>query len=187
MVSNNELKNKYLEYQKALLSYSAFVYMLHVVNEFVSDSVKKLVEAKAQIIGKMDRSIEFIGVLIQPDDKASILLLQEKLHRLGRNASEDEIKKLYGEFNWMACLDIHNKPWTYQQFADNMKIMLSSNAEKKYSVSYEEAIDELQLDSNEKELIAVAKKLAYLKDARDDYRRKGIFLPRKCLKKWGGG
>ncbi len=112
VVSNRELKNKYLEYQKTSLNYGAFVYMLHVVNEFVAESVKKLVEDKSQRIGKTDKSIEYIGVLIQPDDKASILLLQQKLHKLGHNASEDDLEKLYNEFNWMACLDIHNKPWT---------------------------------------------------------------------------
>ncbi len=183
--SNHELKNKYLEYQKTLLNYGAFVYMLHVVNEFVSESVKKLVEDKSKLVGKKDKSIEYIGVLIQPDDKASILLLQQKLRQLGRNASDNEMKKLYDEFNWMACLDIHNRPWTYEQFVDNMKIMLSSNLEKKYSVSYEEVIEELKLDHDEKELIAIAKKLAYLKDARDDYRRKGVFFAQKMFEEIG--
>ncbi|MBI4176771.1 MAG: hypothetical protein HY516_00225 [Candidatus Aenigmarchaeota archaeon] len=159
--------------------------MLHVVNEFVSESVKKLVDDKSQRIGKSDKSIEYIGVLIQPDEKASTLLLQEKLRNLGRDASEDDMKKLYDEFNWMACLDIHNRPWTYEQFVGNMKIMLSSNPDKKYGVSCDQASEELKLDPNEKELIVIARKLAYLKDARDDYRRKGVFFAQKMFEELG--
>ena len=63
--------------------------------------------------------------------------------------------------------------------------MLSSNIEKKYSISFEKAIRELQLDPDEKELISIAKKLAYLKDARDDYRRKGVFFAQKMFEEIG--
>lgn len=95
------------------------------------------------------------------------------------NLSEAEKSEVYKKFQWIPCLDIHNRPWTKEEFSSHINEF--KKAEKKLPISYEVFIEQIKPSQNEKLILDVAKKLTYLKDLKDDFRRQGIFYGQKLF------
>ena len=171
--TNIELIKIYKEYQKVGLRYAFFIWTAYFLNEFAAERARKLVEAKAE----KEKMHDYLDAALAPLKRAGILELTNIVST--EKLSENKIKNLYKKYSWIPCLDIHNKPWTFNEFKNHLKDFRKNI--QKNRMSYGEAIKGLNLYKKEKDILDTAKLFAYIKDARDDFRRKGIFYIQSSL------
>lgn len=171
--TGRELAKIYIKYQKIGLRYAFFIWAAYFLNEFAAERARKLVEAKSE----KESIHDYLDAVLAPVKRAAILELTniastEKLN-------ENKIKKLYKKYSWIPCLDIHNRPWTFNEFKNHLKGF--RKGVQKARMGYSEAIKGLRLDKKEKSILDTARSFAYIKDYRDDFRRKGIFYIQSSL------
>jgi phosphohistidine swiveling domain-containing protein len=143
-LSNTELKEIYLEYQKTALTYAYFVWAGHLLATHHREKGKSIVKDER---------------MLNPTKKSTVLLMQEKAVSI---KTEEEILAFHKEYSWLPCLDIWNAPWSIeaaQEFVNGIKLP----PRKEVPI----AIDET---------ILMVQELGFIMDARDDYRRRAIFL-----------
>ena len=171
--TNMELIKIYKEYQKVGLRYTFFIWAAYFLNEFAAERARKLIEAKAE----KEKMYDYLDAALAPLKRAGILELTNIVST--EKLSENKIKNLYKKYIWIPCLDIQNKPWTFNEFKNHLKDFRKNI--QKSRMSYSEAIKGLDLDKKEKAILDTAKLFAYIKDYRDDFRRKGIFYIQSSL------
>lgn len=168
-----ELIMAYEKYQKICVRYTFFIWAAYFLNEFAAEMARKLIEAKA----RGEKMHEYLDAALVPSKRAAILELTNIVST--RKLSDTKIKSLYKKYSWIPCLDIHNEPWTYEEFKNHLNDF-RKNAQNN-RIRYTEAVKQLKLNKKEKKILDDAKLFAYIKDARDDFRRKGIFYIQSSL------
>jgi phosphohistidine swiveling domain-containing protein len=174
--SDVELKDMYLEYQKTSLRYAPFIWIQFLINNFFAERAKEIIASK--VSGNEKRLNELYAVALKPQKKAASV----RLHEIGsnwENMSRAERNRLYEEFKWLPCLDIHNKPWTKKEFSSHLSEFEKPG--KAPSTSYGSVIEKIKPSVKEKQLLDIARRLAYLKDLKDDFRRQGVFHGRSLF------
>lgn len=170
-LSNNQLIQKYNRYLKILDTYSAYLWQGFYLNEFASGKGKNILALK-----NLDKEIydQVVQTLFTPVKRIGILKLQDYLRKVKRNKKLNEkiIKKLLKEYAWMPCLDIQNNPWTKRDLLHLYKTLEQSNSK---SLSMAKARSLARLTQEEISFFKLVKEFSYVKDARDEYRRKAVF------------
>lgn len=166
--SANELITIYNQYQKICVRYTFFIWGAYFLNEFAAERARKLIEKKATTSEKLH---DYLDAVLTPLKRASILELTYIVST--KKLNENDARRLYKKYNWIPCLDIHNKPWTFEEFRNHLKDFRKNI--QKTRMSYSEALKQLNVNKKERKILDTAKLFAYIKDLRDDFRRKGIF------------
>ncbi len=173
--SNGELKELYIEYLKKNLRYGPFIWMQFIINNFFADESKEIITGK---LGKDDKNLpDFIEIAIKPGKKAASIQLNE-IAAGWEKFTSDEKDGIYEKFKWLPCLDIHNRPWTKEEFFSHVNEFRKM---ENPSMDYEELIKKLRPTKKEKQILNATKRLSYLKDLKDDFRRRGIFFAQKLF------
>ncbi|MBU0456925.1 MAG: hypothetical protein KKD75_02160 [Nanoarchaeota archaeon] len=157
-----KLKDLFLEYQKIALDYTCIIWITFLLNEYWSEKGHKLINTQDDKVKE---------ALFRPVKRSTVLIMQEEASRIKGN--DEEIKKFWSKYKWISCLDLQNKPWSLkdvEDYVNNLKL-----GEKYEKLDFEEAAQKANLSDDEKEMFQMIKELGYIKDARDDYRRKGVF------------
>ena len=171
--SNNELRKKYIDYQRANLKYAPFIWVQFIINDLFANYATEIIRLRC---AENDKNInEFIGVILAPYKKASPAKLI-KIADSWKKLSAIEKEKIYKKFQWLPCMDLHNKPWAKEEFFSHIKDF--KNPTKKDVLSYGQLMKKNRFTVEEKNIINIAKRLAYLKDLKDDFRRQGTFYAR---------
>lgn len=174
--SNSELKEMYLDYVNKNIGYGPFIWIQFIINNFFADKTKEIIENK---IGADNKGLhDFIEVALKPDKKAAAIQLNGISSRWEK-LDEIERSQMHEKFQWVPCLDIHNRPWTKEEFFSHISEFKTTN--KTLSITYGELIGKLNLSKEEKKILDAAKRLAYLKDLKDDFRRQGVFYGQKLF------
>ena len=167
--SNAKLAYLYRKYQTVLLEYSAYLWM-----GFFLAQGPQIARAKDIIDRRAVSDPNISTALLRPSKLSSILSLQQHLgelklkkHKLGKN----ERGRILKRYAWLPCLDIHNDPWTSRDL-DNFFSDLKPVAEQ---MTYLKAAKLANLSKNEMQVFKTARELIYVKDMRDEYRRRGIY------------
>jgi phosphoenolpyruvate synthase/pyruvate phosphate dikinase len=162
-LSNSELKELYEEYSQAQLPYSTLIWTSFIINNLVS---KKASDILSKYFKGKENEAELYKVALNPSKKAAVLQMQEDISG-GQNIDE-----LYEKYKWVSCLDLHNEPWTKDEFVEyigNLKPL------EEMPMSYSKILEDFNITDKDKEVIDIAKGFAYLKDVKDDFRRQAIF------------
>ena len=168
--SSNELKKLYLDYQKKSLRYAPFIWIQFIINNFFADKAKEiLVEKLGQDNPKL---YDFYEVIVKPSQKAASIRLGEVAAKW-KELNYEEKNQAYENFKWIPCLDIHNRPWTKEEFSSHVSEFVKE--EKELIASSEHVLEEVNPSAKEKRTLEIARSLTYLKDLKDDFRRQGVF------------
>lgn len=174
--SNGELKKMYLDYLKKNLEYGPFIWMQFIINNFFADRAKGIITKK---FGKDNKNLfDYIEVALKPERKAASIKLNEIAAKWGKLTGAEKAKT-HENFKWLPCLDIHNKPWTKEEFFFHINEF--KKIEKNLSVTYETLIKEIKPSKKERRILDIAKRLSYLKDLKDDFRRQGVMYGQKLF------
>ncbi len=166
--SNDQLKLLYMDYLKKNYAYCPFVWVQFIINNFFAEKAKEIITNKIE----EDKAYAYIEVTLKPEQKAASIQLNEIASKWETLDNQEKIE-VYESFRWIPCLDIHNKPWTREEFISHIGDF--KKIEKLQQVTYEALLKELELSKKEILIIEIARKLSYLKDLKDDFRRQGIF------------
>ena len=171
--SYKELANIYDQYQKTCVRYTFFIWAAYFLNEFAAERARNLVEAKAE----KEKMHGYLDAVLVPLKRAAILELTHIVST--EKLNENKIKKLYKKYSWIPCLDIQNNPWSLDEFRNHLSDFRKNI--QKTRMSYNAAIKKLKISKKEKCVLDDARLFAYIKDSRDDFRRKGIFYIQNSL------
>ena len=167
---NTELIEIYRKYQYLCVRYSTFIWTIYFINDHIAEQVRKIIMSHTK-----DPNTHYAAIF-KPIKKAGILQLKSKV--VGANITESQARSLYKKFKYIPCLEIQNPPWSFREFKSHLSEFKKSSPEQQ---SYNDVVKELQINQSEKKILKAARIFAYLKDFRDDFRRKGIFYIRSSL------
>ncbi len=173
-LTDKELLSIYQDYQDKLFRYSVFAWTSFILNNFVSERATKIMD---KYINKFNRTTErqnILDSLFQPEKRAEILELQYKIEKLAGKPNSKEFNSLFESYKWLSCLDIHNKPWTKEEFRKHIQSFKKTKA--RIIKPFSAYAKELEVSKPDLEYLQIANKFVYIKDARDDYRRQGVYL-----------
>jgi phosphohistidine swiveling domain-containing protein len=166
--SNKDLIKLYLTYQKSSLKYAPFIWIQFIINNFFADKAKEILTLKLGGGKELQDLLEFV---FRPAQKAASIQLSD-IALDWNKMNLKEKTKAYEEFKWIPCLDIHNPPWTKAEFFSHIREFSQNKKDGPSSVS---SLGHLNLSKQERKTLDIAKKLSYLKDLKDDFRRQGVF------------
>lgn len=168
-LTNSELLSVFQDHQKKRFKYSTFAWSAFILNNYVADRA-------VTILNKYSEKQEIHDALFHPEKKTAVLALQHEVEKHSGNLTNKQFEELYEKFKWLSCLDIHNKPWTKEEFRIHIKSFTTPS--HKSEVPFEKFADELKVSKSDLEYLLMAKRFVYIKDARDDYRRESVFYTR---------
>ena len=179
-LSNKELYNLYLDYQQKLLLYCVFVWAGFILNNFVAEKANNILE-KYLLNLDSDRKSQIIKSIFRPIKKAAALEFQGEAIEFMKNPFPQELHKLYLKYRWMPCLDIHNTPWSEKEFKKEINSFELENNKTQEIIEGKD----IKLNIKDKPFTEMARRFAYIMDARDDFRRKGVFNARSFFREIG--
>ena len=172
--SNKELKKIYLDYQKHAVKYTSFIWTAYILNNIFSEMARQVIH---NCLGEKE-SHKYYDVVFAPIKEASIIKLASLINRIPK-INNKSVERLYDKFKWISCLDIHNPPWTIKQFVAHAKQLKKDKKTSK--LQYKSFLKKFKIKSEDKRLLDLAKRFAYIKDLRDDFRRKAVFYAQSSL------
>lgn len=166
--SHKDLISLYQEYEEALILYSAYLWMGYLLNNSYTQQAKTLLDNKA-----FDQRDAVEAALLSPKQRSGILELQYELSKLKRSESilsPKTLKTILQTYSWMSCLDIQNSPWS----AQDLELFFANIKPSTPPILFDTAADLAHLSVEEKRFFRSVRELVYVKDMRDEYRRKGV-------------
>ncbi len=172
-LSDKELLSLFFDHQDKRDKYSVFAWSAFILNNYVADRATAILDKYISENNRESEKQEIHNSLFHPDKNAAVFQLQYEVEKCNGKLSEKQFEDLFNKFKWLSCLDIHNKPWTKEEFRNHIKSFTSLSSKK--PVSFKKIANELNISKEALEYLLMAKRFVYIKDARDDYRRKSVF------------
>ena len=180
---NKKLLSLFLEHREKRNRYSVFAWSAFILNNYISDKATKIIDSYIVKYRKKAQKQELYDSLFAPEKKAAVLELQYLVQKKNGKLTAGEFNKLYEKFKWLSCLDIQNKPWTKEEFRQHIKPLASASS--KEIIPFAKIIQQLKFKRNDLEYLFMAKRFVYIKDARDDFRREGVFYSQSLFNEIG--
>lgn len=172
-LTNKELKQLYQNYQNKLYLYSTFAWSAFILNNYVAERAISILDAYINRVKKENDKQNIHDSLFHSEKRAAALQLQYEVEKNNGKLTKQRFLDLYERFKWLSCLDIHNKPWTKEEFREYIKPFIKSQLKR--DIKFEKIAEELKIKKRDLEYLLMAKRFVYIKDARDDYRRQGVY------------
>ncbi|MEX1014593.1 MAG: PEP-utilizing enzyme [Candidatus Paceibacterota bacterium] len=171
-LSDDKLFDLFLRFNNLWKDYSTLMsWIALILNNQASEEVKKIIKSK--IDPKNENFDKYLTSALEPSDKSSILLLKEKVKNIPKE-NRKKLLKVFEEFKWFPCFDITDNPWKKEDFFEFVNNIERTEPKEKFSL--EQIENNLNLSKQEKNRIKLAQDIIYLKDLRDDYRRKSMYF-----------
>ena len=171
--TDRDLLRDYLLYQNVLLRYSVFPWSAFILNNYVSEKAAAIIDGYIAKHKRQKNKQSIHDSLFRPEKRAAVLQLQYDVEKHNGKVSNALLDKLYQQYKWLSCLDLHNKPWTKAEFTQHIASFQKSP--KKKELSFSKVLKDLRIAKKDSDYLTMAKRFVYIKDARDDFRRQGIY------------
>ena len=171
-LSNKGFLKLFLEHRDKKDKYSVFAWSAFILNNYVAQRATDILDKYIKKVGRESEKQEIIDSLFKPEKRAAILQLQYEVEKYEGKPPKAILDDLYSRFKWLSCLDLHNRPWTKEEFKKQIKSFTKTPAKKE--IAFSKYSKELKINSNDLEYLQIAKRFVYIKDARDDFRREGV-------------
>ncbi|MBR9699196.1 hypothetical protein GOV09_01950 [Candidatus Woesearchaeota archaeon] len=152
---NDELKQIILDYYPKAIDYTCILWVGFLLNQYWTEANTK------------DFSEDVRKSMLIPAKKTTVMKMQEEASKISPN-DPDKIAEFMKKYQWIPCLDIHHKPW---KMRDATAYIITHT-----ELPSEQFITEPESD---KEFFTMVRELVYIKEVRDDFRRKGVFYIQK--------
>jgi len=174
-LTNRKLLELYSEYQGKLFRYSVFIWTAFILNNFVAEKAMAILKPYLRSKSEEEKQ-RILNILFQPIKKAAVLKLQEAVETRHGKFTPKEFERLYENYKWLSCLDLHNEFLTKEKFKDFIKDFHKKQIGKQ--ISFKQIVKNLKIKKKDLDYLLMTKRLIYIKDARDDFRRQGIYYIR---------
>lgn len=175
--SSEELLSYYRGYQARAVRYCAYIWLTYVVNELIGRKVDKVM---SQYVRNADERGELLSRLMVPEERSAVHQ-RRTLARQIDLSDESAKKELFGRFSWLPCLDLHNEPETFGSFAEVLEKEARGKVAPNSELTPEVILERLELSESDGWLLDAARRFVFIKDVRDDFRRRGVYYIRSSL------
>ncbi len=158
-MDNLDLLSIYEAFYEWLTVYQIPLFLVFLLNEYWSEKLNDELDTDDDLVRQ---------ALFRPSKKSTVIKMQEEV----MNLKEEDVESFWNKYKWIPCLDIQYNPWTL----DDVKEYVSNIAEMSVKrMGFAEAVKKAGLKSSQVEQFKMMKELGYMKDVRDDYRRRAMF------------
>lgn len=171
--SDKALLQKLLDYKEKQDMYSVFAWSAFILNNYVADRATAILDSYIIKYKKENEKQIIYDSLFRPEKRAAILQLQYEVAKRKGKLTDEEFEKLFNIYKWLSCLDIHNAPFTKEEFANQIE-PFGTFSEKKI-VPFATYMRQFMITQKDAQYLHMAKRFVYIKDARDDFRRESVF------------
>jgi len=176
------LKSAYLDYWKAWLDYTSALWFSFLANEVFADGVRQLVERKYKQ-NKPTASLQnLLATALTPSKTAQTVEITLEAFKAKQDGSPQALENFRKKFEWFPCNDLKFEPLAIEQ-AKKIVSEASEPAPKPRKIDLN---TELALSEEEQEYLKLASQYFYIKDWRDEFRRKGVFYALPLFKAIAG-
>lgn len=180
-LNNLEILEHYKKFRRIWEVYTSHLWTTFWASVTFSEKAERWLNKKSNGIDK-DVFKKLVSYASKPSQEASIMKLNNKLAKLKREYNEEELNKILEEYRWIPCLDLHNNCWDKEHLIEYFNQYQTQENE---DFSLEEIEEEFKLNEEELRIVKLNKRLAYVRDLRDEYRRQGIYHIQKLYKEIG--
>ncbi|MFC1598136.1 PEP-utilizing enzyme [Patescibacteria group bacterium] len=193
--SPEQLSKMYEKYDRAYLDFfNTAIWIPFIVEPLINEDADAELKKLSERRGLQDRYEEFFDAIFLPEKKNAVTQEREDLLKIVQaveegGLGEEEIRQRLEEhtnkYCWIPCYDIYDKPWTEVDFKQSHEDASQSDwqdelqrikdVERRHE-QFVKALDELQCDERLRTLFTITHELTFIKDERDDFRRRGSFL-----------
>ena len=180
------------------------IWICFATEPLVAEEVEKILQRVLKRVEKENEFNKWFEIIFTPEEKNSVSVMQEELLVLAIDVKEskkdylEELKGITEEFGFIPCYDVIDAPWDYDYFEKELRIFLKKDlntlvseldelskrpAEAKQN--FADFLASIEMKQEEKELFIMAHDLIFIKDERDDYRRRGSCLGRPLFEEIG--
>lgn len=177
-LTNEKLCLLYQDYQEKIFLYSIFVWTAFILNNYVAERATVILDKYIRRNKREQERQDILNALFRPQRKTAILSLQDEILKYHGELRGKRFDKLHEKYKWLSCLDIHNKPWSKQEFKEHINSLSTVTSSKK-EIPFIQYANQLQIETADLDYLLMAQRFVYIKDARDDYRRQGVFYTLK--------
>ena len=171
-ISNEELIRDLKEYYTVWIVYTLYLWTVFNIGEAFCQQASAYITTKAQKLGKNELLSKYLAYLAAPSQRCSVLVLNDTITHLKKQNKKIDLRKLLEEYQWIPWGDLQAHLWTLK----DIKEYVDSHAQTVESlIDFEVMKKELKLNEKEIEMVKINKDLAYLRDLRDDFRRRAVF------------
>lgn len=175
-LNDKELLLLFFDYQDKQDKYSVFAWSAFILNNYVADRATAIIDKYISGNNRESDKQKIHDSLFHPDKNAAVFQLQYEIGKGNGKLTKKQFENLFNKFQWLSCLDIHNKPWTKEEFRNHIQSFTSLSAKK--LISFRKIAREMKISKLDLEYLLMAKRFVYIKDVRDDYRRESVFYAR---------
>lgn len=155
--TNTELGKRLDLFLARFSHYGGYLWVTFYINELMNEKVSAVIQSCP--LSERDKE-QLLEYAVSPSDPASIMLL-------AHSAEHKKIEDLIKDFDWLTTFDVHNEIATEDDIRERMMgttNTLPLNAPDAFGLVAQEI----------KDTILFSRQMTYLKDVRDDFRRKAI-------------
>ncbi len=199
-LSNEELAELYDIFIHHQEHFNAPIWIPFSTEPLLADAAQAALVCVLERANNMSEYQYWFDVIFSPDEQNAISTFQQEIcslalaikkNDLGDEAREKESERLARMFGFIPCYDVIDPPWNPVDMKKELSVILEKSEEeigKEYrerTFRCEKIRDAFQrfftiffLEDRERELLAMVHDLVFIKDERDDYRRRGSFFGR---------
>ncbi|MFA4818876.1 MAG: PEP-utilizing enzyme [Patescibacteria group bacterium] len=211
--TNNRLTNK--ELGKLYRLFTRHLQKLNSKPIIVVFMIEPLVSSAAVMIltdilkrnSKMNEYDNGLSIIFSPDTKTAVpqmrqallkIALGVKTGRLNKTKTRYLLNRVVKQYNFLPCYDIIDKPWDYDYFKNELKgILKRTVVELKSELkdmnivwrqrknNFKAFLSRYDISQSEEDILRIAHDLVFIKDERDDYRRRGGYYGRRLFAEIG--
>lgn len=159
------------DYYYKWLVFSSYIWIIWSSSEYFSNITSDIISVRVHKFD-LDKNLpNYLKFISEPVKKSSILLFNEELDKNKLKNKKIDPDKLYKKYLWMPWGDLHARVWSKNDFL-------------KYISDYMPNVDSLvardprmdwHFSAKESLLVEINREMAYLRDMRDEFRRKAVY------------
>ena len=176
---NSELLRIYLEFREKWVLATTYLASTFNFNETIGSKTEKIIVEKSQ---KNKNIQDLVAFASAPEQEVGILKLNRELAVIRKSFKKEILDRILDEYKWIPCLDLHHNPWGEKEI---LKYYDDYEPKEEKAIEEKKIIEEFKISEEEINLIRLNKKLAYVRDLRDQYRRIGIYYIQKLYSEIG--
>ncbi len=166
-----DLSTKYSEYWKLWSEYTAALWLTFELNDLFADRLCEFIEKRYEEVKPEPSLSRVFSHCLRPWKIAGTVQAGIDALEVKKNYNSKTLEAFQKKYAWFTCLDLNFEPLTLQGAKEIIET--TQPIEKKHI-----AIDSkklLKLSEEESEFVNLGRMYFYVKDLRDEFRRKGVF------------
>jgi phosphohistidine swiveling domain-containing protein len=176
--AEEDLLTAYKEYWEGWVNYTAGLWVTFALNDLFADSLRAFIERKHAEIKPAVPLDEVLAHALKPSTVADTVQAPLDASELKAHFTEAGLEAFRKKYAWFPCNDLKFSPLTLEQAREIV--------DESVAVVPEEAIDVaalLHLSAEEQDFLERCQTFFYVKDLRDEFRRKAVFYVQPLYKK----